>query len=128
FRKYVPGYKYVSEAEWSVRPGVLEPDLAVNPIVQPGECFIITYLQTARDIPDIAPWRALGLGPDNLPSGEWADIGFIYRPNDPTFANPWGEFYSEAYNDNVVSFGRTNGIYMFKILNDSIKLGLKAVT
>ena len=128
FRKYVPGYKYVSEIDWAVNPGILEPDLAVNPVVQPGECFVMAYLQTARDIPNITPWRALGLGQDNRPSGEWVDIAFIYRPNDPSFSNPWGEFYSEGYNDNCVSLGRTSGIYMFKILNDSVKQGLKPVT
>ncbi len=128
FRKYVPGYKYVSELDWAINPGILEPDLAVNSIVQPGECFVMAYLQTARAIPNIAPWRSLGLGPDNRPSGEWVDIGFILRPDDPTFSNPWGEFYSEGYNDNCVSLGRTSGIYMFKILNDSIKQGLKPVT
>ncbi len=128
FRKYVPGYKYVSESDWSVNPGILEPDLAVNSIVGPGETFILAYLQTARDIPDIEPWRALGTGPDNTPTGEWVDIGFILRPDDPTFSNPWGEFYSEEYNDNVVGLGRTSGIYMFKILNDSIKKGLKPPT
>jgi hypothetical protein len=128
FRKYVPGYKYVSSVDWNVRPGILEPDLAVNPIVQPGECFIIGYLQTARAIPNIDPWRALGLGPDNRPSGEWIDIAYILRPNDPTFSNPWGEFYSEEYADNCVSQGRSSGLYMFKILNDSVKRGLKPVT
>ncbi|HSH19884.1 MAG TPA: hypothetical protein VLA03_05505, partial [Draconibacterium sp.] len=37
FEKYVPGYKWVSESDWTVNPGILVQDLNVSPFVQPGD-------------------------------------------------------------------------------------------
>jgi hypothetical protein len=41
YDKYVPGYKWVGESQWAVTPGILEQDLSVNPIVQPGDVFAL---------------------------------------------------------------------------------------
>jgi hypothetical protein len=44
--KYVPGYKWVGEAQWAVTPAVLEQDLNVNAIVMPGDVFALGDIYT----------------------------------------------------------------------------------
>ncbi|MCK4922247.1 MAG: hypothetical protein KAS71_14445, partial [Bacteroidales bacterium] len=41
FNAYVPGYDYQSEVEWNVQPGLVEKDLTVNPLVEPGGSFVL---------------------------------------------------------------------------------------
>ncbi len=101
YNKYIPGYKWLDEASWAPNPGILEQDLNVNPIVQPGDVFVMA------DILNIAlsgyPWWA----------SEQSDIIF------QTAYNPWGETVTKSstwYNGNF---------FMFKVLNDSVKAGLK---
>ncbi|MCK4922924.1 MAG: hypothetical protein KAS71_17865, partial [Bacteroidales bacterium] len=38
---YIPGYDYQSEVEWNVEPGLVEKDLTVNPLVEPGGSFVL---------------------------------------------------------------------------------------
>ena len=126
WQKYVPGYKWQGELEWQVQPRILVPDLAVNPIVQPGEMFIIANMPQDRNIDNSGPWLAAGI--------DWqvilpkiVDVQFVQRHDAPQgMNNPWDEFTSPR-NELVVARQVNRAWYLFKILNDSVKLGLKPV-
>jgi hypothetical protein len=101
YNKYIPGYKWLNEVSWAVNPGILEQDLNVNPIVMPGDVFVMA------DIVSVSlsgyPWWA----------SEQSDV--IFR----TAYNPW----RETCNKGAIWYN--NNFFMFKILNDSVKSGLK---
>ena len=124
YDKYVPGYKWVNEAQWAVTPGILEQDLNVNAIVMPGDVFAMGGIRT--DGFTYVSWI-----PDYVwPVPAQLDIQFhmytnnsnkIYFPNG--FVNPWGE--AVGGDGTPVQKWANASWYMFKILNDSIKQGLK---
>jgi hypothetical protein len=126
YDKYVPGYKWVDEAQWAVTPAVLEQDLNVNAIVYPGDVFAFGGIwQDNQTHPDWAPdfhWQV----PHQLDIqfNNWAGTNSQYYPNG--YSNPWGEAISG--NGSPVRKWSNNQWYMFKILNDSIKMGLKPAT
>ncbi len=101
YRKYIPGYKWLNEAEWAANPGKLKQDLNINPIVMPGDVFVMA------DITNISlsgfPWWA----------SQQSDV--IFR--NPY--NPWGETCNKS------AIWYSENFFMFKILNDSVKAGLK---
>jgi len=101
YNKYIPGYKWLNEISWGVNPGILEQDLNVNPIVQPGDVFVMA------DLVNVSlsgyPWWA----------SEQSDVIF------QTAYNPWRETCKKP----AIWFN--NNFFMFKILNDSVKSGLK---
>lgn len=103
YRRYVPGLKWVNEATWAVTPSVLVQDVAVNAIVYPGDVFVLGSIKQTWALG--YPWFA----------SKACDV--IFNAN----YNPWGEntglnAAGEWYNHNY---------FLFKILNDSVKLGLK---
>jgi hypothetical protein len=117
YDKYVPGYKWVDEQEWAITPGILVQDLGVNPIVQPGDVFAFGGI-----------WTDGHAFPSWLPNFKWPvpeqlDVQFNNYNGIKTYTNPWGERISG--NGSPVRKWRNSNWYMFKILNDSIKLGLK---
>jgi hypothetical protein len=119
YQKYIPGYKWVSETDLAVSPCVAVVDLNVNPIVQPGDVFTMGAI------------RSTGSADNTYPNKTWPvynqlDINFRDATLDdgtPTaYPNPWGE----EINGNKIGTIWSNGSwYMYKILNDSIKKGLK---
>lgn len=112
FQRYVPGYVWEDEANWTIQPGILKPDLSVNPIVKGGDVFVIawafpndkdatTYAYAAYDEIDV-----------NFKNG----------------VNPWGIEFVEAElsADGHVAGGWFNNDYiLYKILNDSVLNGTK---
>jgi hypothetical protein len=124
YDKYVPGYKWVNEAQWQVTPGILQQDLNVNAIVMPGDVFAFGGI-----------WADNQTAPSWLPNYVWPvpaqlDIQFNMYPNNSNkrnfpngYANPWNEAISG--NGSPIRKWSNSSWYMFKILNDSIKLGLK---
>jgi hypothetical protein len=105
YRRYIPGYKWQSEAEWTITPRIAVQDVNVNPIVQPGDVFVMGSI--------FATW---GLGYPWFASLA-CDIDFGH--------NPWGETVN---NGNAAGDWMSSTGFLFKILNDSIKLGLKPAT
>ena len=101
YSRYVPGYKWVSKADWEVNPSMLVRDISVNPLVMPGDVFVLGSK---------APWHNMGNAVNEI------DIDFVN--------NPWGEFI-HPFGQTVTRRWANHNFYMFKILNDSIKLGLK---
>jgi len=124
YDKYVPGYKWVNEAQWAVTPGILEQDLNVNAIVLPGDVFAFGGIQV--DNQTAPSWM-----PDYVwPVPAQLDVQFHMVPNNSNkrnfpngYSNPWNEAISG--DGTPIRKWMNSSWYMFKILNDSIKLGLK---
>ncbi|MBT3383265.1 MAG: T9SS type A sorting domain-containing protein [Prolixibacteraceae bacterium] len=117
YDKYVPGYKWVDQAQWAVTPGILRQDLNVNPIVMPGDVFCFGGIATDGQV--VFSW-----GPDYVwPVPAQLDVQFHNTNGNFVYTNPWGEEVSG--NGTPIRKWFNANWYMFKILNDSIKLGLK---
>ncbi|WP_372947165.1 T9SS type A sorting domain-containing protein [Mariniphaga sp.] len=117
YNKYIPGYKWVNETQWSVTPAYVEQDLSVNPIVQPGDVFCMGDIRSDGDA-----------HPSWLPDFKWQvpaqlDVQFANTDGVDTYRNPWGEHV--GYDLSPVRKWRSSTWFLFKIKNDSIKLGLK---
>lgn len=113
YDKYIPGYKWVDEAQWSITPGIVVQDLSVNSIVQPGDVFCYGHIVNDGNVP----------GPPYVwPVPGELDVMFgNYESSKGSQKNPWGEDMSK----DAFRRWKNSSWYMFKILNDSIKLGLK---
>lgn len=104
YRKYVPGYKWLPQLEWVITPGILQSDINVYPIVLPGEVFTLGYISGDPFLMDIL------------------DVQFNNSTTIPEIKNPWNEVVTGI---NAVPWAPVHNTFLFKILNDSIKLGLK---
>lgn len=107
YRKYIPGYRWVDQASWEAKPAMVVQDLIVNPIVNPGDVFVIGDIR--------ANWQN---GMTNLWWGGHktnVDLG--------TFKNSW----KETFTSNLAGWHNTN-FFLFRIDNDSIQKGLKPAT
>lgn len=117
FCKYIPGYKWVDSTTWKVTPAIAVQDLNVNPIVQPGDVFVMSGIWTEGQL-----WSNNAYRRWNWPGLLQADVVF-YEVGQPNFGNPWNE---PVGGDGVwFRHWSNSAMYMYKILNDSIKLGLK---
>jgi hypothetical protein len=112
FAKYVPGYKWVDESQWAVNPGILVQDLSVNTVVQPGDVFVLGAIDTYGQLPANYEWPLL------------AELDVQFYNREGRSMNPWGESLNE-WTGNPIRKWSNGNIYLYKILNDSIKLGLK---
>jgi hypothetical protein len=108
YRKYIPGYKWALESDWTVTPRMAVEETSVNSLIQPGDVFVMAYINEASSGLSGYPWWA----------SEQTDIDFWH--------DPWGEDYTGA--SCVPSWHTGSNIYMWKILNDSIQRGLKPAT
>ena len=119
YTKYVPGYKWVDSTTWATKPGYLERDLGVNAMVQPGDVFCLSEI-------DRNGWWGYGSTGWNdtvWPGITESDVNFT---NNSWASNPWGEPVGATPITNGTYAGGTQ--YLFKILNDSVKEGLKPAT
>jgi hypothetical protein len=114
--KYVPGLKWVDSASWRVTPAKLVQDLAVNPIVQPGDVFVMSSIWT--------DWGIYGTDyENNWPAVTQADVLFHY----PGKTNTWGE-EPDAVGETCVRQWTGACFYMYKIVGDSVREGWKPAT
>ena len=113
YDKYVPGYKWVNESDWRINPGILVRDLAVNPIVQPGDVFCFGGIQDWG-------YASGQIGLENWQVPKQLDVQFLNRGE---HVNTWNEPINT--DSNPIRKWNNSCWYLFKILNDSIKLGLK---
>lgn len=122
YNKYVPGYKWVNEAQWAVTPAILESDLSVNAIVEPGDVFVIGSI-----VRDRFTWYDYMDQDYVWPVPQQVDVQFSNFVGDyGTYKNHWNE---EVGNNGLpVGLAKSSSWYLFKILNDSIKRGLKPAT
>jgi hypothetical protein len=123
YEKYVPGYKWGDETEWAINPGVLKQDVNVNPLVMPGDVFVMALMwDDVKYTGNNSPWKALSE----------VDVFFnnATLKFNGTISNPWGEAtlgtgwfrWRGAPLSDISNFAH---MYIFEILNDSIKNGTK---
>lgn len=119
YTTYIPGLKHVDEATWAVTPRIMVPDVNVNPILQGGQTFVMALITRGEaNYPGITPYTP------------HYDVQF-WNEAVPGITNPWGEDITTASSGGVPmspNGNRGNTLFMYKILNDSIKLGLKPNT
>ncbi len=113
FNRYVPGLVWQDEASWQVQPGILQPDLSVNPIVEGGDVFVLAWaFPNDQDATSFL-----------YPAFDEADVNF------KNGYNPWGyEFTTEDANTNYSNIcGGWHGTdwILYKIVGDSVREGLK---
>ncbi len=118
YTKYVPGYKWVDSTVWATNPGYLERDLGVNAIVQPGDVFCLSAI-------DRNGWW--GYGQTGWNDTVWAGIteSDVNFTNNSWASNPWGEPVPVDATPLINGPYGGGTLYLFKILNDSIKEGTK---
>jgi hypothetical protein len=111
-KAYVPGYKFADDTTaWQIAPLKLYPDHAVDPMVEPGDVFVI----------------AMGHHKPDKVSPDIDEADVIVSP---TALNPWGE---EVHDESLLylSFTPDLVVYLFKIVGktqesqDSIFNGTK---
>ena len=133
FRKYVPGYIWVNLGQWLATPGILMPDNNVNPILQPGETFVMSAISDRVNQDEIESYWTEELGLIPWPPIWATDINFLYYTVIPSLSSPWGPDYTvkdrytggDDRNTNVAGKTPDRAWFMFKILNDSVQRGLK---
>ncbi len=108
YRKYIPGKKWQSMEKWSITPYMVEDDSTLFPIIGGGVVFVMSRYGSDWPPPDSEVYPALVA----------SDINFS--------DNPWNDTLNP--NDNVACQEPGSNFYMFKILNDSVKNGLKPAT
>jgi hypothetical protein len=111
---YIPGMKFPSSMEdYLLNPGVMEFDPVVNPILEPGEAFLL-FNQAGQ--------------PPTHPVMERADVVFMANTNDAweeVGGNQWGEHDGRFQ---MLPFSNNRSTLILKILNDSIQQGLKPIS
>ena len=68
YGKYIPGYKWKTGAAWAADPAVAVQDLNVNPLVYPGDVFVIGDIRATGN--SGYPWWA----------SQQCDIDFGHTP------------------------------------------------
>ena len=109
YEKYIPGYKWGDTVEWMVQPGFALIDAHTDPIVEPGDVFVISHIN--RTIQSGYPWHASLESDIDLANNPWSDT-IEYRAN-CTPQRPSANYY------------------LFKITGwggDSVRNGNKAAT
>lgn len=114
FNRYVPGYIWQDETQWTIQPGILEKDFSVSSIVEGGDVFVLAFALPA--------YR----GGSTAEYPEWKEIDVNFRKA----YNPWGIEFAEdelANYNNVCGgwFASGGDLILYKITNDSIFNKLK---
>ncbi len=128
YRKYVPGYKWTNQqGDWEDEPYILEPDPAINPLILPSDVFTMGHTVQWAFANDYENWyNATWWVPGVLD----IDFGFKVVDGERIPQNPWGEHLvtaedPDAWGNSAAREWKGGDFFIFKILNDSIKLGLK---
>jgi hypothetical protein len=112
YNRYVPGYIWQDETNWTVQPSILEQDFSVNTIVEPGDVFVIGWaFPTYKDVSS-----------RQYPGFTEIDVNF------KNGYNPWGITFTEdalANYQNIAGGWYNNSWLLYEITNDSVLNGLK---
>jgi hypothetical protein len=116
YKKWVPGYTWGSEADWNIQSRVLKETTAYQIIVQPGDVYVFGTI-----------WNDGHSEGMDWPLLDELDVQFVNREgNYGTYVNSWGEDVPQNQTPVAWVFGQN--LFMFKILNDSVKSGDKPAT
>ena len=121
YTTYIPGLRHVDEQTWEVTPRILLPDVNVNPWLKGGDVFIMAA---------VARGPANGYYEEDFVPFKDYDVQFLNETL-PGYTNPWGEYVRTASSGGSPippNGNRKNSIFVYKVLNDSVKLGLKPNT
>ncbi len=112
---YVPGYKFSDDTlEWQANPAKLYFDAKVNPVVNPGDVFVLgNPIQTK--------WVSATA---NANSDVITNYGSVWLAQLGVNLNTWG---LTNLVDNLQMGMHWTALYLFRIENDSILEGTKAV-
>ena len=135
-RMYVPGYVYVEGDEWTAKPGFVKPDFQVNPVLGPGESFVLSRRVNGEWVNEwdaaggYASWSTLRL--NYLIDVSWCNPNQIAMiKNNPEHYNATADmvWYEGGWGWYApVGLLRENDFQsLYKIKNDSITRGLKAI-
>jgi hypothetical protein len=118
FKRYVPGYAYYPEILWESNPNTILKDDDVDPIIEPGGSFVVARARNSNFFTDTYAIHydvLITLKSYNLFVDEEATNTKAYYLDDT---------------QHYVTLWRYQGgqLCLLKILNDSIKAGLKPVT
>jgi hypothetical protein len=122
FRKYIPGLKWETDpTKWLTGAYIAQVDQNVNPIVQPKDVFVMADLQGLWAFSD-----------DPANSNYWKTAWFVGKEVDVVIngnanRNTWADTSIQTWGSAVHGWWGDN-FYLFKILNDSVKKGLKPAT
>ena len=143
YKKYVPGYKYVSEEEFAQMPRKIVKDFAVNPIIDGGDTWVMTgehaggtwfYNPDRQWGPPVykVQMQASDLIITSISSAVdyWLADPVLHGVNNATLkitehASADGYDFNKARY--VPAFRDTWTLWLFKIKNDSIKQGKKGI-
>ena len=102
---YVPGFKFSDDSlTWQITPGELYPDLNVDPVIDPGDVFVLGSPHAAR-------WSPFAVSQSDVITG----VRF----------NTWNLPIELLGKSSMNRFW--NSMYLFRIDNDSILEGTKEV-
>ena len=125
FMAYIPGYEYQSLEEWTVNPDIIIKDLSVNPILDPGETFVLAYIESGaggwayNSMCDVI-WTGQNTLKDDPATGGTQGVKVFNRRDYGMYANNM----SPAFLSNTAG---AMSVSIYKIMNDSIKNGTKAL-
>ena len=114
YAKYIPGRRWVDSTTWKVTPAIVVEDINVNPIVAPGDVFVIGDVYTTVQVP------ARDLVTRNGILQWWATLQCDIELSNGR--NPWNE---PTYNWNMLQEWNAANWYLFRIENDSVSNGTK---
>jgi len=120
YLKYIPGYKWVDEETWQIEPGTVIQDLNVNRMVMGGDVFVMGGFESVGEIQpqnNADFWSSIILPRMDVKFGG-AENTYLKVEN--TWKEPMGMYLTNMWDH--------GNFYIFKILNDSIKQGLKPAT
>jgi hypothetical protein len=113
YSKYAPGYHWPEELDiWEIRTARLLTDFSTDPVVAPGDVFVVT----GRPVENSGPWFTRG-----FPLWEEEDIVLT------TALNPWGAEISGGDNFFMAFDLPRYTVFLFKITSDSVLNGTKGV-
>ena len=115
---YVPGYKFTADTtKWRANPGLLEADPNIDPLVEPGDVFVLHRSHNSKIYEAQYSEADIVFSPSQQ---EMEDAGVYDFP----VLNPWGEILPDF---NTVGDVFNSNHFLFMIDNDSILEGTKGV-
>lgn len=113
YLKYIPGRKWVDEANWATTPATVVPDVTVNSFVLPGDVFVVADIRQMGDLQN---------GVNDLTYETW-----WAAQNSDIDLSPLHTPFDGGIPGNQALY--TNGNwFLFKILNDTVRTGGKPAT
>jgi hypothetical protein len=114
FVKYIPGYKWAADsATWKVSGAIAIQDLNVSPLIYPGDVLVLANIASTGT--PYGYWSST-----TWPAELQTDVLFRH----PSKTNTWNEFV----NGTPMAGWYGGNMFLYKILNDSIKAGTKTAT